>query len=343
MRPQAGHVVHAGVGDARGIEAFENLRGAQIPKHRQDQRLQFRAVFVAPRIRCETRVGGQRGVVQHRLAEGAPLALVLKTQHHRAAVACLEGAVGVNAGVRGARARRRRCPFERVIHRVAHPFGQRFEHRHVDRAAPPGAGPQQQGRQDAVAGALAGRDVGHRNAGFGRRLGRARDRQKAGLALDQQVVGLLVTVRAVVTVARDVADDQARVVVLERVERQAHARGGARRQVLHQHVGARQQVHQRGMGVRVLEVQRKAFLGSVGPDEVRGQALDAGVVGSGKVAGARTLDLDDPRAQVGQLAAAQRGSDRVFEGDDGDAVEGAGIGHGGVVVVRSGRVTRSAW
>jgi hypothetical protein len=105
---------------------------------------------------------------------------------------------------------------------------------------------------------------------------------------------------------------------------QAHARGRAGRQVLHQHVGVLQQLAEDFKRLRLLEVERQAFLGAVGPDEVRGLALDAGVVGAGEVARAGALDLDHARAEVGELAGAERRGDGVFEGDDGDAVEGAG-------------------
>src|SRR5256885_3224151 len=77
---------------------------------------------------------------------------------------------------------------------------------------------------------------------LGRHLGRARDREKARLALDQQVVGLLVAVGAVSAVAADVADDEARKALAQRRVGQAHARGRAGRQVLHQHVGTLQQL-----------------------------------------------------------------------------------------------------
>ena len=73
----------------------------------------------------------------------------------------------------------------------------------------------------------------------------------------------------------------------------------------------------------LLQVQRQAFLGAVGPDEVRGQAAHALVVAAREVAAARALDLDHARAQVGQLARGERRGDGVFERDDGDALAAA--------------------
>src|SRR5574337_1296033 len=48
------------------------------------------------------------------------------------------------------------------------------------------------------------------------------------------------------------------------------------------------------------------------------------VVAAREVAAAGALDLDHARAQVGELARGKGRGDGVFEGDDGDAVEGAG-------------------
>ena len=45
------------------------------------------------------------------------------------------------------------------------------------------------------------------------------------------------------------------------------------------------------------------------------------VVAAREVAHAGTLDLDDARAEVGELARGERRGDRVLERDDGDAFE----------------------
>ena len=94
---------------------------------------------------------------------------------------------------------------------------------------------------------------------------------------------------------------------------EAPLRCGAGREVLHQHVGRGEQLLERGEGGRLLQVQRQAFLGPVDPDEMGGQALGAAVVVAGEVAAAGTFDLDHARAQVGQLAGAERRGIRVFE------------------------------
>jgi methionine-S-sulfoxide reductase len=74
---------------------------------------------------------------------------------------------------------------------------------------------------------------------------------------------------------------------------------------------------------RVLQVERKAFLASVGPDEVRRLALHPRVVGAGEVAAAGPLNLDHARAEVGELPRAEGRGDRVFERNNEEAVQGS--------------------
>ena len=83
-------------------------------------------------------------------------------------------------------------------------------------------------------------DVGDGDAGLRRRLRSAGHRHHARLALDQQVVGLLLAVRPVGTVAGDVAYDDPRVSCGKRLGRQPQPPGRARHQVLHEHIGFRQ-------------------------------------------------------------------------------------------------------
>src|SRR3990167_6612658 len=66
---------------------------------------------------------------------------------------------------------------------------------------------------------------------------------------------------------------------------------------------------------RVLDVEREAFLGAVGPDEMRGQSLDGPVVAACGVPDARALNLDHARTQLGELAGAEGAGDHLLEGD----------------------------
>ncbi|CRK26131.1 hypothetical protein BN1708_004141 [Verticillium longisporum] len=82
-----------------------------------------------------------------------------------------------------------------------------------------------------------------------------------------------------------------------------------------------------------LEVQGEALLAAVRPDKVRRLAPDARVVGAGKVADAGTLDFDDARALVGEVAGAQGGCEGLFEAHDCDAGQGE-VGGGGRMMAR---------
>ena len=105
---------------------------------------------------------------------------------------------------------------------------------------------------------------------------------------------------------------------------QSHAGRRARCQVLHQHIGGGDQLLEHRQRAGLLQVQRQAFLGAVDPHEMRRQAIDPLVIGPGKVAHARALHLDDPGPQVRQLAGAKRRGNRVFQGNNGDAVQRPG-------------------
>ncbi len=168
---------------------------------------------------------------------------------------------------------------------------------------------------------------------------RAGDRHEARLALDQQVVGLLVAVRAVGAVARDVADDDPGLHCRQALVAEAQPRRGAGGEVLHHHVGLFEHQALQHLGrLGMLHVERQAFLRAVGPDEMRGQAAHARVVAAREVAGARALDLDDAGAEVGELARRERRRDRVLEGDDGESLEGL---HGVSVLVQRSVATAS--
>ena len=268
MRPQIGHVVHAGVGNLCLVKPRHHLLGAELAKQRQDDVPERLAVLVTPGIAVKARVHSERRILQHQLAKCLPFALVLQPQHHRAAIACGEWSIRVDAGVGGCSARRWCGAVVGVIQRVAHPLAQGLQHRDINVRAPTGAPAQQQRRQNIRVGIHARSNVGHRVAGLAWRLGRAGDRQETGLALDQQIVGFFIAVRPVLAVTRNITHDQAGVDRTQRRIAQAHARSRAGRQILHQHVGLAQQRFKRSQGTGLFQVQRQAFLGPVGPDKV---------------------------------------------------------------------------
>ena len=74
--------------------------------------------------------------------------------------------------------------------------------------------------------------------------------------------------------------------------------------------------------VRRLHVAGDGLLRAVEPHEVTGLAADRLVVGTGEVTHPGSLHLDDPGAQVGQLARGKGSGDRLLQADDGDARQG---------------------
>ena len=99
---------------------------------------------------------------------------------------------------------------------------------------------------------------------------------------------------------------------------EAEASGRAGGQVLDEDVGPGHEAAQDLFGLVLPQVQGQRLLGAVEPDEVAGHALDRFVVTPGEVPYAGALDLDDPRAEVGELAGGEGGGDRLLEGDDRD-------------------------
>ena len=154
-------------------------------------------------------------------------------------------------------------------------------------------------RPDIAVGIHPGGDVGHRGAGLDAFFRRAGDRDEARLALHQQVVGLLVAIGTVGAVAGDIADDQAgKVAAQAGVVRPSRAAAPG---PFCTSTSAPASSLRSSAGRLVLEVERQAFLGTVGPDEVRGLAPHARIVGAGEITAAGAFDLDHARTEVGQL------------------------------------------
>ena len=166
-----------------------------------------------------------------------------------------------------------------------------------------------------------GGDVGRRDAGLGGALLVAGHREQARFALHQQVVGLFRRIRTGRPVAGDPAPD-------ERGMRLAQLRGAepepfdsARREVVQEDVRLLHQPGEDLLRLRVLHVQSQAFLRAVDPDEVRGEPFHRGVVRPCRVAAGRPLDLDDARAELGELAGGERSGDDLLERNHGDAFQ----------------------
>ena len=106
-------------------------------------------------------IAGKFRPMQHLAAQRGPLAFVLHAKHHRFPIAGAERAIGLDTGVARAGARSLGAVLVGVVHGIAHPFAQRFQHGHGNMPAASGAPALDQCHQDAAVGVHAGGDVRH--------------------------------------------------------------------------------------------------------------------------------------------------------------------------------------
>jgi len=143
--------------------------------------------------------------------------------------------------------------------------------------------------------------------------------------------------RSALAEARDRAVDQLRADRAQRGAVQPVLRHHAGREVLDHDIGAAHQVEHQLAGARVGQIDRDAALAGVHAREVGalvgaiGQQLHAGIAHF--VAFARTLDLDDGGAEVGEQPGAVGACQHAGEVEDGEASEQRlvrmrGLGHG---------------
>ena len=163
-------------------------------------------------------------------------------------------------------------------------------------------------------------DVGHRNADSRGLLRSPVDRKQPALPLDQQIIGLVVAIGAVLAVARDRAIDQARMPFRQGFGAEPQPIGGAGGEVLDEDVGARGHGHDQCKILGLLHVEADRFLAAIQPDEIGALALDEMVVTAREIS-LRPLDLDNPRPRVGKPSRGERRRDRLLERDDEKAVQ----------------------
>jgi hypothetical protein len=322
MFRQVRQVTEPGVGDLRVFEPADDRRGVQLRVHGLDDRLEVLAVLATGVVVAKSWIGGELGPQEHRLAEPRPLPVVLHAEEDGAAVTRLERPVRRERGMVQSGTGRGRTAVRRVIEGVAEPLGQCLQQRDLECLAVSGPLPFVQRGEDATEGVHSAGDVGDRDSRLDLLVGGSGDRGESALALDEQVVGLLVAVRPARTVPGDAADDQAWMVLAKPSGRQAEAVGGTGREVLDEDVGAFQQPPEDLPLARPLEVEGDGLLAPVEPDEMARHAARRRVVPTGEVPAVRALDLDHSGAEVRELPRRERRGDRLFEGDDGHTVQG---------------------
>ena len=194
-----------------------------------------------------------------------------------------------------------------------------FEQRDLERHALAGALAIEQRHQHAIDDVHAGRGIDDGDAAFRRLFLGAVDREKSGLALHQQVVGLLLAIGAAAAIAGNVAGDQAGEARRQRRRIEPEPFCGARCEILQEHIRLRQQRVKHALALAAFDVEGEALLGAVGPGELARHPVHHVIIVAAEVALARPLDLDHPRAPVGEMPAGKGCCDRLLQRDDGDA------------------------
>ena len=279
-----GDVVHGAAGDPRRLEQLEPLvRGPGARTAPRGAARAGRGARPAPRSwRSARRRAGRAGRRPRRRARASARARGRRSRRaarrrpgrgrrgRRADAACPcapAPPAGATRGAGSSRASRPSC--RRARRRPARP-----------RRSRRGAASARQRRHGRVA---RGADVADRDPDA-RRLGRrAGDGDQPGLALHDEVVGVLVGVRPVRAVAGDVDVDDVRPERAHGLLPEAHAVGPAGRVVLEEDVAPLDQALDRRPALRVLDVERDAPLAAVDPDEA------ARETGGDRVPGARDV------------------------------------------------------
>ena len=168
--------------------------------------------------------------------------------------------------------------------------------------------PREQRQQDPLGGEHPRDDVHDGDAEPVRRpVGGAGDAHEPALALEHRVVARLRRARAILAVPRERRVDQPRMRGRQRAVVEPQAREHAGPEVLDEDIGARDERVEHAASLGALEVERHALLVPVDAQEVSALAVDERRSPRARVvAAARMLDLDDPRAHVGEQHRAVR-------------------------------------
>ena len=284
--------------------------------------MQRAPVLDARSIRPESLVVGERGLAEHAGAEAGPLARVLNADHHLTAVAGPERSVRCDRRVIGPAPGRRRSAVPRIVRRGLHPFAQRVEQRHVHGCPAAGRRAGEERGQDAGVRVHAGGDIRDGNASLGGMFFGPGDGKQSDLALNQQVVRLLVRIGARRSITGKRADNQLRITRPEMAGTRPETIRRARGKILDEDVRAIEQPRQDLRAFRSFEIQRQRFLRAIQPDEIARHPSDGRVVAASEVAAIGPLDFDDAGAQVGKVTRRQWRRDSLLERDDGGVGKG---------------------
>ena len=169
--------------------------------------------------------------------------------------------------------------------------------------------------ENRLIGVEAGGNIDDRHADTRRRIGTACHRRHAGFGLNQQVVGLALSVRAALAIAGDRAADQSRILFAQAGQRKAELRQRTGLEVLHEHVGLREHRFEHSLVFGLAEIEHHRLLAAIEPDEIGALAVHDMIIVTGEIA-FRPLDLDHARAGIGETAGTLRRRHRLLDRND---------------------------
>ncbi len=318
----------AGPEDAPGghpglVQAAEQVVGAERGGPGRDEGVQLGHGGPAGRVRGEPGVGGQVRAIHDRREPGEDGVLIRRDQH-QVPVAGRVHVAGRHVGQHRARplplvARDRPLRQQRLHHGQDRLVDSRIHH-----LAAAGALPVMQGHQGAQAGEGGRERVAERDAGPDRRLLRGSHHvpDPAHRLADRAEPGPG-GVGPGLAVAGHPGDDQARVLLPERLGRQPPAFQRARPEVLHQDVGAGEQPAQQLLAVGGAQVAGDRHLvpgHDRPPQRLAVRFLPPPL--THRVALARQLDLDHLGPEIAEQLAAERPGQQLAQLDHPQVAQG---------------------
>ncbi len=165
MLKDIGDIIEPAVGDGSSLELCLCFFSGEPGEGSFDLRFQFSAVCEALLVGHESRIVSQPGHTEHIGAQAAPLAVVLHSKNHLAAIADAIRTVGDDAGVTVAGALRVR-PVRSHEAEGAHPFHEGIEQADADGGALTRGLATVEGREDGAKGVHAAGDIGDGDAGL---------------------------------------------------------------------------------------------------------------------------------------------------------------------------------
>ena len=209
-----------------------------------------------------------------------------------------------------------------VVREISEPGKRGLEHGDVDHLSTPGFLPLIQRQKNSRRGIHGGSQIDDRHADFGRLIRVAGGGDDSRFALDQQVVGLDIPIRAILPVAGDGTIDQAWIARTQFRRAQTHAIGYARSKVFQNDVHSIGKAAERFEAGFLLDIHRETSLVAVEPDITGGKTVHGGIPLPDQIAGSQLLQLDDLGSHVSQDPRGMRSGHGDFQGQDLHAGQG---------------------